>query len=66
MARNHAYTVLNVYETNGVNLFKIRNPWGRLGWNGEYGENSTSWTEQLKVKVNYINNDPGIFYMTQI
>lgn len=45
MARNHAYTVLNVYETNGVNLFKIRNPWGRLGWNGEYGENSTSWTE---------------------
>lgn len=65
IANNHAYTVLDVYEVKGRYLFKIRNPWGRFEWNGEYGDNSSLWTEDLRKKVGNDNKDDGIFFLTE-
>jgi len=28
LATNHAYTLIGAYDTSGVRLVKIRNPWG--------------------------------------
>ncbi|MDO8519327.1 MAG: C2 family cysteine protease [Deltaproteobacteria bacterium] len=31
---HHAYTVLRVYEKNGMKYVELRNPWGHKEWNG--------------------------------
>ena len=33
----HAYSVLGVYKYNNLKIFKIRNPWGKTEYQGEYG-----------------------------
>ena len=53
IANHHAYSLLKVYEHEGNKIFKIRNPWGRSEWNGQYGENSSFWTPELKHIVEF-------------
>ena len=65
IANNHAYSMLKTYEYQGKHLFKIRNPWGRFQWNGQYGENSTLWTPQLKQLVGFEKKDDGIFFLSE-
>ena len=60
----HAYSLLEIYNINGLKLLKIRNPWGNFEWNGEYGDKSKNWTPELKKKLNYTQSDDGDFYMT--
>lgn len=45
IANNHAYSMLKTFNHKGKKIFKIRNPWGYFEWNGQYGENSSLWTE---------------------
>ncbi len=44
MVADHDYSLLRVYQHKGSNIYKVRNPWGELEWNGDYGENSKRWT----------------------
>lgn len=60
----HAYSLISVYEINGVQLLKIRNPWGSFEWEGDYGTNSRKWTADLKKKTDKKEADDGIFFMT--
>jgi hypothetical protein len=53
MVEGHIYSVLEAYQINERYLFKIRNPWGYFEWNGEYGDNSSLWTPELKQKVGF-------------
>ncbi|KAJ6232421.1 calpain [Anaeramoeba flamelloides] len=65
----HAYSVLDVKFVNGIKLIKLRNPWGKHEWNGNFSRNSFSWNKKFKAKLNYDpkkpnNNDKGTFWMT--
>eukprot|EP01080_Neovahlkampfia_damariscottae_P010187 gene10187-2606_t len=60
----HAYSILNVQEVDGHQLIKLRNPWGRFEWNGDFSdEDKINWTDSLKKKLNYENSDDGQFWM---
>jgi calpain-15 len=42
---------------------KVRNPWGKHEWNGDWGDQSDLWTDELKQMLNYEEADDGIFWM---
>lgn len=46
----HAYTIISAGEHNGIQLLKIRNPWGKGEWKGDYSDKSSKWTSDLKQK----------------
>jgi calpain-15 len=65
---SHAYSLLSVHDVvdkEGVEhkLVKLRNPWGQSEWNGDWSDNSTKWTPELKTKLGLQNRDDGIFFM---
>lgn len=45
-------------------LVKMRNPWGRGEWQGDWSDSSYKWTDSVKEMLNYSNQDDGIFFMT--
>ena len=58
----HAYSILNAgeIEFNGqkIRLIRLRNPWGRGEWDGDYSDSSTKWEnadfkELVKQKFKY-------------
>lgn len=64
LANYHAYTLLSVHELqSGVQLIRMRNPWGSETYNGPYSDGSDDWSDQDKNDVEYIDEDDGKFYM---
>lgn len=65
----HEYTLLDVLEVddNGSTkrLYKIRNPWGKYEWNGDWSDSSSKWTRNLKSQVGHEVADDGVFYMEE-
>lgn len=48
----HAYTILGTYTlSNGVQLVKIRNPWGREKYHGPWSDDSELWTPVFEREV---------------
>jgi len=43
----HAYTLLDVMEVKGTRLAKIRNPWSKEGYKGEWSDDDPRWTPEL-------------------
>ena len=45
-------------------LIKLRDPWGKGGWNGIWSKNCKKWTKKLKEKFCYYEYfEDGVFYM---
>ena len=45
-------------------LVKVRNPWGKTVWKGDWSFSSKKWTNSLRDKYNYHKNpEDGSFYM---
>jgi calpain-15 len=48
----HAYSLIDAHEItvdhSKVRLLKIRNPWGKKEWNGEWSDDSAKWTLNLR------------------
>ena len=62
----HAYSVISAIKTsNGIQLLKIRNPWGQFEWTGDYSDNHHTWSKQLRseVKPDFDTQD-GTFWMS--
>ncbi|EGR28521.1 hypothetical protein IMG5_173770 [Ichthyophthirius multifiliis] len=65
----HAYSILDIkqifdYQVNKqVGIIKIRNPWGKVEWNGDWSDNSLKWTPQLKEQLNLKNENDGSFWI---
>lgn len=64
LLQKHTYALLDVYEYNGVRLLKLRNPWGKMEFKGNYSEKSEKWTTELKRKVGFAQAEDGMFFMT--
>lgn len=47
LAKNHAYTLLDVAEVQGIKLAKVKNPWSKEGYNGEWSDSDPRWTADL-------------------
>jgi len=70
ISNGHAYSVLDAREfrdySKNIKLIKVRNPWGRVEWKGDYNDNCRNWTPELKkfFGFNEQAKDDGVFYMT--
>ncbi|CAD8127631.1 unnamed protein product [Paramecium sonneborni] len=61
----HAYTVLKIKDLNAnTKLIKLRNPWGKEEWKGDWSNQSSLWTPQQKTLFKINNNNDGVFYMS--
>lgn len=64
----HAYSLLGAYEVDyrgqKVRLVKMRNPWGKGEWKGDWSDNSPLWTPELRNQLRLTNADDGVFHMT--
>lgn len=68
LVANHAYTVLKLRsikhpQKGNVELIKLRNPWGRKEWDGDWGYDSKLWTNELRKELKLDEDDNGVFYM---
>jgi hypothetical protein len=63
----HAYTLVGVKEIihNGqaLRLVKIRNPWGKGEWTGDWSDKSELWNDELKSLLGFKDSNDGTFYM---
>lgn len=63
----HAYAVIDARKVRSKrgreHLVKIRNPWARVEWNGDWSDGSDLWTDELKEKLGWTNEDDGSFWM---
>ena len=48
-----------------MRLVKLRNPWGKFEWTGEWSDKSPEWKEHGKIakKLRFQESDDGIFWM---
>ena len=43
----------------------MRNPWGKEDYKGDWGDNSSKWTDALAKEVGLVKNKKdGIFYIS--
>lgn len=61
----HAYTIIQIKEAKNSRLLNIRNPWGNFEWDGDWGRESTLWTDDMRqlLKPN-LKEDDGTFWMS--
>jgi len=64
----HAYSLIDVKQGvvggQTIRLIRLRNPWGRFEWQGEWGDKSSKWTEEAKrVFKPVLADDDGTFFM---
>lgn len=68
LIEGHAYTLISAIESEidgePLRLLKIRNPWGRGEWKGDWSDNSEKWTDEMRKKVGKVDGNDGIFWMT--
>lgn len=67
LVRGHAYTITKVLEYNGIQLIRIRNPWGNeVEWNGAWSDQSEEWNsidEGEKADIGIVKDHDGEFWM---
>jgi hypothetical protein len=47
-----------------LRLVRVRNPWGRKEWSGEWGTGSEVWTKKLGAELGHVRADDGTFWMS--
>ncbi len=50
-------------DPSNIRLVKLRNPWGKGEWTGDWSDRSPLWTPRLRAEANMVDRDDGIFYM---
>ena len=69
LVKDHAYTLVDFNEIKtkegqNVYLFRLRNPWSKGEWCGDWSDKSDLWTEEIKNQVKYNNKEDGFFFMS--
>jgi hypothetical protein len=62
---NHAYGVMDIRLALGLQLIRIRNPWGFGEWTGPFADEDEAWDDSkgLKEELNYQFEDDGTWWM---
>ncbi|KAG7217981.1 hypothetical protein INR49_008133 [Caranx melampygus] len=70
LVKGHAYSVTAAEQVNysgsGVDLLRIRNPWGQVEWTGAWSDNSREWAAvgpEERRKLDHCADD-GEFWMS--
>eukprot|EP00466_Bigelowiella_natans_P008916 jgi/Bigna1/87575/estExt_fgenesh1_pg.C_220016 len=67
IVQGHAYAILDVLELDDYRLIRLRNPWGKFEWTGDWSDHSDTWTRRYKKLVErkrkFVAEDDGAFYM---
>lgn len=70
LVAQHSYGIVRVkkVETNDgqvITLCKVRNPWGRGEWNGDWSDSSPLWddNEHIKEECEHTEANDGFFWM---
>lgn len=66
IVQDHVYTVLGVIEAEGEQLLRIRNPWGEESYSGSWSDDSNLWTDSIRSKVEYVDENDGVFFIDYI
>eukprot|EP01060_Flectonema_neradi_P035860 TRINITY_DN670_c1_g1_i4.p1 TRINITY_DN670_c1_g1~~TRINITY_DN670_c1_g1_i4.p1 ORF type:complete len:724 (+),score=135.22 TRINITY_DN670_c1_g1_i4:81-2252(+) len=62
----HAYSLIQVIESEGFQLCQIRNPWGEATqWNGDWSDTSPLWRKHPKTRseCQFRETNDGTFWM---
>ena len=57
-------TLLQLDNGKTERLIKIRNPWGKKEWTGDWSDYSDKWTESTKAKVDFEAKNDGVFWIS--
>jgi len=66
---DHAYSIIDVKDhkekgQNPVRLVKLRNPWSRFEWKGDYSDKSKKWDKKLKKDLHLcVDENDGVFWI---
>ena len=63
----HAYSVLDVLDFSsegGPRLLRMRNPWGHFSWRGEWADDSSLWTPELRAACMPHGAKEGVFWIS--
>jgi len=62
---NHAYGIMDIRSALGLQLVRIRNPWGVGEWTGAFADEDEAWDDSkgLKEELNYQFEDDGTWWM---
>ncbi|KAM5163806.1 calpain-14 [Mantella aurantiaca] len=70
LVAGHAYTVTGIRKvtckSGAENLVRLRNPWGKIEWKGNWSDNSSKW-DQLSLKERLLlrkTREDGEFWMS--
>lgn len=47
-----------------IKLLKIRNPWSKEYFKGEWSDSSSKWTADLLDEVDHEKDNDGVYYMS--
>ena len=62
---SHAYSLVDAVAESGYRLLKLRNPWGRVEWKGDWGDSSNKWTAEWRRKLDHdVDSGDGMFWMS--
>ena len=68
LINGYTYNMLDFYHVEKSDgkkeyLFKLRNPWSKGEWNGDWSDKSSLWDDKTKSQVNFKDKEDGIFFM---
>ena len=68
LINGYTYNMIDFYhidksDGNKEYLFKLKNPWSKGEWNGDWSDKSALWDEKAKSQVSFSDKEDGIFYM---